>query len=261
MQLRLLTSGGFLFGLTLLLINDFVLKAQFHNWFTGKLSDFAGLFIFPLFWTAFFPKRERLIFAITALGFVLWKSPLSESLIHFWNSWPFGKITRVVDYTDFLALVMLPLAYAYKSPRSLFQCRYAPQMAAVLSIFAFGATSCFMPYVHDLPEGQHHYHLTASGEEVARVINENYKARPPLQFSEMDSATTQVTLNITPACSFVEVDLYLIKYRGETDLHLRRLTEYCLGRESSTEAALLAGFELDFIDPVKRHLTARPESK
>ena len=45
---QILGSPGFLIGLSLLLTNDFVLKEQFHNGFTGKLSDFAGLFVFSI---------------------------------------------------------------------------------------------------------------------------------------------------------------------------------------------------------------------
>jgi len=45
----ILVSSGFLAGLSVLLVNDFVLKQIFHNWLTGKLSDLAGLFIFPMF--------------------------------------------------------------------------------------------------------------------------------------------------------------------------------------------------------------------
>lgn len=37
-RLEILSSPGFLVGLSLLLTNDFVLKEQFHNAFTGKLS-------------------------------------------------------------------------------------------------------------------------------------------------------------------------------------------------------------------------------
>lgn len=61
-KLEFFTSFWFLLALTLLLLNDFVLKETFANWFTGKLSDFAGLFVFPLFWITLFPNRKQLIF-------------------------------------------------------------------------------------------------------------------------------------------------------------------------------------------------------
>jgi len=44
-----LCNLAFIVGLGLLLLNDHVLKATYGNWFTGKLSDVAGLLIFPLF--------------------------------------------------------------------------------------------------------------------------------------------------------------------------------------------------------------------
>jgi hypothetical protein len=59
-QLHLLVSPGFLGCLFVLLFNDFVLKQQIHNGLTGKLSDFAGLFVFPLFLTALFPNCDRM---------------------------------------------------------------------------------------------------------------------------------------------------------------------------------------------------------
>ena len=48
----ILISPGFVISLFLLLINDFYLKPELDSSFTGKLSDFAGLFVFTLFWMA-----------------------------------------------------------------------------------------------------------------------------------------------------------------------------------------------------------------
>jgi len=67
--------------LSLLLSNDFVFKEQFHNGFTDKLSDFAGLFVFSLFWIAFFPRHKRFICISTAVLFVFWKSAYSQFLL------------------------------------------------------------------------------------------------------------------------------------------------------------------------------------
>jgi hypothetical protein len=39
---NLLFNPLFIIGLPVLLINDHYLKWMFHNWATGKLSDFAG---------------------------------------------------------------------------------------------------------------------------------------------------------------------------------------------------------------------------
>src|SRR5687768_8712248 len=97
-NLHILASPAFLISLVLLLLNDFVFKPQFHNGVTGKLSDFAGLFAFSLFWTAFFPRRKTFICLSTALLFVFWKSTYSQSAIDGWNSLPFFDIARTVDY-------------------------------------------------------------------------------------------------------------------------------------------------------------------
>jgi hypothetical protein len=78
----ILGSPAFLLGLLLLLANDFFFKYQFHNAFTGKLSDIAGLFIFPLFIAAALRSQCRWIFFGVAVFFIYWKSPLSESLLN-----------------------------------------------------------------------------------------------------------------------------------------------------------------------------------
>ena len=80
-NLQLLVSPGFLVALSVLLLNDFVLKLQFNNVFTGKLSDFAGLFILPLFWTALFPRLKFSIYVLTAIVFIFWKSVYSQPVI------------------------------------------------------------------------------------------------------------------------------------------------------------------------------------
>ena len=49
----ILLSPGFIIATVLLVVNDFFLKPVYHNWLTGKLSDFAGLFMFSLFLTMF----------------------------------------------------------------------------------------------------------------------------------------------------------------------------------------------------------------
>ena len=56
-----LASPQFIAALLLLLLNDYVLKYSFPGWLTGKLSDFAGLFVFVSFLYACLPKRTDLI--------------------------------------------------------------------------------------------------------------------------------------------------------------------------------------------------------
>jgi ABC-type multidrug transport system fused ATPase/permease subunit len=149
-NLHLLTTPGFLLGLSLLLANDFLFKPVLHNWLTGKLSDFAGLFIFPLFWTALAPKAKRAIFLLTATGFALWKSALSQPLIDEWNYLSPLTLARQVDASDLLALCVLIPSYKYHSKFSVREQELAPGfksrrafagLVIVISLFAFTATS------------------------------------------------------------------------------------------------------------------------
>lgn len=137
----ILISPGFVIGLGLLLLNDFVFKATFHNWLTGKLSDFAGLFIFPLFFAAFFPEQKKWIYWGTAVGFVFWKSEFSQGFIDLWNTQPYYHIDRVVDYSDLIALLVLPLSYLYaRQSRSREVKPLLVYVSCVVAVFAFAAT-------------------------------------------------------------------------------------------------------------------------
>ncbi len=144
----LLTSPVFLIALATLLLNDHVLKAAFGTWWTGKLSDVAGLFAFAVFWSALVPRRRAAVFALTAAGFALWTTPLADAPLTAWNAlgvWPLG---RVVDYTDWLALAVLVPAWrvvtgvdaqAARSIRPLR--RLGAAASAAVALIAFSATS------------------------------------------------------------------------------------------------------------------------
>lgn len=95
-----------------MLINDFYLKYEYHNYLTGKLSDFAGLFAFPYFFSCFFPKRAKQIYIISGILFVIWKSEYSQPLFDFAHSYGI-RIDRTVDYSDFISLLILPISYWY----------------------------------------------------------------------------------------------------------------------------------------------------
>lgn len=138
----LLASPGFLLGLSLLLLNDFVFKRYLQGAVSGKLSDFAGLFVFPLFWVAFFPRLRRAIYGLTAALFVFWKSSYSQPLIELWNSSAFFSVSRTVDYGDLMALFILPWSFHYSVRHSTPPRRRLWLYAiGIISIFAFAATS------------------------------------------------------------------------------------------------------------------------
>ncbi|MBU1222088.1 hypothetical protein KKF34_13760 [Myxococcota bacterium] len=142
-------SWGFLLSLFILILNDFLLKGIFGNWITGKLSDFAGLFIFPLALTAIFPRYIKVIHILTAVSFCLFKSPLANPVISAWNSLGILNIGRVIDYTDLIALPMIAVSCVYagsilskKMPeRKGFSRNLATNFVLFLSLFTFGATN------------------------------------------------------------------------------------------------------------------------
>lgn len=150
---KILLSPLFLATLFILLLNDFYLKAQFGSFLTGKISDFAGLFVFPLFWVCFFPTRKILIYVLTGILFVFWKSDFSQGFIDFWNSFEILRISRVVDFSDLAALSVLPLSYHYyyllaqKTEKFRFRLnqnllqKIKVSSVCLFSLFAFTATS------------------------------------------------------------------------------------------------------------------------
>ncbi|HEU0300154.1 MAG TPA: hypothetical protein VFR37_11885 [Longimicrobium sp.] len=142
-RLEPLASPVLLGAVAVLVVNDWVLKPAFHNALTGKLSDVAGVAAFALFWAALFPRRRPLAFWMTAVAFAAWKSPLSQPLIDGWNALGVWRAGRVVDWTDLLALAVLPLVYRYDPrPVALPRLRRAmgPAVAAAC-VLAFAATS------------------------------------------------------------------------------------------------------------------------
>lgn len=102
---------AFISCVILLVLNDHLLKLEYSNWITGKLSDVVGIIIFPLFLSFLFPKLQTKSIWITLLLFTFWKSPYSESFINLYNSISPIGITRVVDFTDLIAFLALPIPY------------------------------------------------------------------------------------------------------------------------------------------------------
>ncbi|RMG11865.1 MAG: hypothetical protein D6729_17430 [Deltaproteobacteria bacterium] len=117
-----------LLAVGVLALNDHVLKGSglLPGWVTGKLSDLAGLFFFPLFLSALVglvtrrpATRRRLVLAclFTGLGFALLQLSAPVAAAYLWVHralFPFlGPLDVTQDATDLVALSMLPLAYLY----------------------------------------------------------------------------------------------------------------------------------------------------
>ncbi len=220
----LLLSPAFVLTVGLLLLNDWVLKDAFGSWWTGKLSDVTGLFAFPLFWSAFLPRHRNAIYALTAIGFVIWKTPLVGPVIDAWNGIGVWTIARVVDYTDYIALLALPASYrlsepGIRPPRQAWPVvlkRVATTAMASMAAIAFLATSMTEPEPsYDFPAGSDYQ---VNGPRVAvkafllshewfLVNNPNRtSARDTLYDSstEADTAlTVYVTLRDTVPCGTI----------------------------------------------------------
>ncbi|MCF1193122.1 hypothetical protein LRR18_16155 [Mangrovimonas sp. AS39] len=133
----------FLISVSLLLVNDFYLKYQFHNYLTGKLSDFVGLFAFPYFVSLLFKSKVKTTYILTGILFIFWKSSSSQFAIDFLNNIGIG-INRVVDYSDLIALLILPLSYRYrtKNTNGIKKINFIPKEFIVgICSFAFIATT------------------------------------------------------------------------------------------------------------------------
>jgi hypothetical protein len=139
----LLLHPLFLTSLFLLVTNDLYWKYEYGNWLTGKLSDFAGLVVLPVFLSALFPRYRKAAVVGSGLFFVWWKMPLSEPVILFLNGMQI-PVQRVVDGWDLLALAVLPVSWMIKpfGYRMNAVLRTAScWMVSVVSVMALCATS------------------------------------------------------------------------------------------------------------------------
>jgi hypothetical protein len=114
LSIRRILNPVFIVSVLLLLLNDFYLKHAYPSLLTGKISDVCGLFAFPFFFSTLFPKAKMQIHIVTLVGFLIWKMPVADAFINLWNNYMPYSIGRVKDYTDYYALLVLPLSFHYK---------------------------------------------------------------------------------------------------------------------------------------------------
>jgi hypothetical protein len=177
----ILLSITFVTGLFVLILNDFVLKQTFSNDITGKLSDLAGLFIFPMFLTFLFPNFKKANYFLTLILFILWKLPITDSLINVWNSWNIFNVNRVIDYTDYFTLLTLPISYFHKPKTIKIPIRrLAINGISVLAFFAF----CSTAGTHGSIKG---YEYSTSKVNLEKAILEVIKENPSINRSESNS--------------------------------------------------------------------------
>ncbi|WP_223644120.1 hypothetical protein [Corallococcus sp. EGB] len=138
-----LLHPGMLLAVVLLVLNDHVFKARWPSWWTGKLSDVAGLAMFPVLlqalWEKAFQRRQRdfrpsfavLVGAVVLTGLCFAATKISHDAGNAWRwalgglQWPFFALrallsgaripavrptVHTVDITDLLTLPSLCLA-------------------------------------------------------------------------------------------------------------------------------------------------------
>ncbi|KOY86277.1 hypothetical protein AD998_09075 [bacterium 336/3] len=170
----------FLIGLLILLLNDFYLKQTYSNELTGKLSDFVGLIVFPVFMAYLIPSSKKWICIVTGILFIIWKTPIVTPLIDTFNLILPFKIQRIIDYSDYWALLILPISHIIiqldteKDIKPNFALRVSKLSIAMISLFAICATSRMPVYRTDMPEGTIYigesYKVKKSKEETIQMI-------------------------------------------------------------------------------------------
>lgn len=109
------------FSVLLFVMNNFWFKYKYHNWLTGKLSDFMFCFFFPLYISAFISlfltlgKTKRAFCGVLITGFSfflvkisLYFSELLNYLLSPISFLVFGRASiNLVDHSDLIALFFL----------------------------------------------------------------------------------------------------------------------------------------------------------
>jgi hypothetical protein len=246
-RLDIFLSPGFLLGLMLLLLNDFVLKPQFHNSLTGKLSDFAGLFIFPIFFAFFFPRFKIHIYILTAILFVFWKSPFSQPVIDSWNGLTMLPIGRTVDYTDIFALIILPLSFFYNNFRPIIRNKFALSIVLVMIVFAFSATQYRKgppPYNY-----KDEYQFNQSKSQLVEKVK---RLKPNISFLDGEKNGAAVYSTGFEECpdENLRVRIFIGEVNGIGIIGLREIGYLCPEKKVSPEE-LRQFFEKDLIEKLK----------
>jgi hypothetical protein len=163
----LLRSPLLVLAVGVLLLNDFVLKAAFHNWLTGKLSDVAGLAAFAIFCCALWPKHVCAVGGAITVLFAFWKSPYASGAIEVANAVLPFTIGRTVDYSDMLALPVVWLVCGNAHCLPLVDVgKVGVWLTAGVCLFAFTATSSADP----------HYTLSVAAEIPAQAAQSDTEA-------------------------------------------------------------------------------------
>lgn len=198
-----LGSPAFITAVLLLIANDWYFKQTFHNGLTGKLSDFAGLFAFPFLWSALFPRKARPVYFFTLLFFIVWKSPLMQPVINALNGAGI-RAHRTVDYTDYIALISLPLSFYRFNKPAAYQVRpVILNMLMVCCLISFIATT--MPpgtytrfndinkiYTFDFPKRELVSRINALQLDYVHEVNKYVRDNNKLSYGALYKDTARI---------------------------------------------------------------------
>ncbi len=211
----------FLFSVFILFLNDHFLKEIFGNNFTGKLSDFAGLFAFPYFLCLLFPNKIKFNYIFSGLFFIFWKSELIEPLLNYFHSIGIG-INRTIDYSDLIALTILPISYIYWHSNfndfiSLHKC-FKPILIIVCS-FAFVATS--LPKQNGNFNFKSDFEVRLKSNKQSVISNLNLFENKDYYDLEFKIPKYNATINATVKLDNLENGLISIKLDSILDFEIR----------------------------------------
>jgi len=166
--LNVLGRLDFLLALSLLITNDLLWKDVYHNWFTGKLSDFAGLYALFLFTQGVFNLDLVKLRFVLIGSFVWWKSEFSQAFIEIWNTLPVFNLHREVDYSDLLAIsvLFLPRVNIQTLPSTM----AGRVTLAIISVIAFVATSIPANTVFVIDQRMQEYPFEISKDSLVSTI-------------------------------------------------------------------------------------------
>lgn len=256
-----LTSVPFMAAVGVLVVNDWVLKAAFGNWVTGKLSDVAGLAAFSMFAAALLPRHVRAVFVATAVAFVVWKSPLSDQALEAWNALGLLPLARVKDYSDVLALgVLVPTYRLMQRLRehhwrqyASFARRMGAVAAGIVGIIAFTATSILRP----IPIETTAYPVAGSRDEVLAGLDSI--GVPIAERSKSRAASSADTLAVRfrhPPERWVALTIEIIDTRpGEAQI--RPVALWPHGPPQPTMELLMRAFAAQVVQPLEQWLALR----
>jgi hypothetical protein len=147
----------FVLCIFVLALNDHLLKFAYANWFTGKLSDAVGIILLPLLLAYLLPPLKNVSLPISALLFVFWKSPASQPFIDWYNQYAWIPIWRIVDYSDLLVFLLLPIPYLLINKMDELEClkvkKVQPRLVLLPTILVLMATSPPLRYSYTRTEG------------------------------------------------------------------------------------------------------------